>query len=432
VTSALAVYLVLLVGVPAQLVVGPLGAAGSPAMLFGFGCFAWWFVARMDRRMGLAGGVQPLRWSAAIFGAVMLCSYVVAALRVTDYSELRSADRSFLRLLSWVGVMLLTADGIDSRAKLDLLLRRMAQAGGALAALGLVQFFLGIEIATFIKVPGLVANDAAQLIQERSSFRRVAGTASHPIEFGVVLSMLFPIALHCALHETERRRLHWVIVVAIGAAIPTSISRSAMLGAGAAWLMLFLGWDRRQRLNALIATPIALVVMRMAIPGLLGTLKSLFTGIANDPSYLGRTKDYEYVQRFIKDAPWLGRGWGTFIPDLYTTLDNQYLGQIVETGYLGLAALLLLLGSGVVLGWGVKRAAGGDDQQRSLGASLAASAVVPFVTFITFDGLAFSMVTGFAFLVLGCAGAARRLIWAPARQAGRPPRRQAPPDLGPG
>ncbi|MFP5376697.1 MAG: hypothetical protein ACLGIO_07960, partial [Acidimicrobiia bacterium] len=53
--------------------------------------------------------------------------------------------------------------------------------------------------------------------------------------------------------------------------------------------------------------------------------------------------------------------------------------------------------------------AAGDDAQRSLGVSLAAASVVPLATYVTFDGLSFPVVTGLAFLVLGCAGAAWRL-----------------------
>lgn len=414
VVNVLTVYLVLLVGVPATLVVGPLGAAGSPAILFGLGCLVLWIVARIDRRFGLVRGRQPMRVVTVLYACAMVCGYAAGAMRVATPVEIRSADRAFLKLLAGAGILLLTADGLRDRADLGRLLRGISVAGGVLAFLGVVQFVFGIEVTTYIKIPGLVSNDPAQLIQQRSIFRRVSGTTSHPIEFGVTLAMLFPIALHCAFNAVRRRWVHWSIAIIIAAAIPMSISRSAILGLTLSWTVMLIGWEPRRRINALLATPFALALMRLVIPGLLGTIKSLFTGISNDPSYLGRTQDYEFVNRYIAESPWIGRGLGTFVPEVYTTLDNQYLGQIVETGYIGLTALVLLLGSGLVLGWLVRRRAT-EPVQRSMGVALAAAAIVPLSTFITFDGLSFPVITGFTYLVLGCAGAATRLY----RPAGR-------------
>ena len=406
--TLLTVYLVLLVGVPATLVVGALGAAGSPATLYGAACLAWWTFGRIDRRFGLAKGRQPLYFVVGAFVVAMLCGYAAGAIRVALPLEVRSADRAMLKMLSGIGVLLLAADGLRRREDIDRLLRRVAVAGGVLAGVGLLQFLFAIEVTSYIRIPGLVSQMSTNIIQQRSMFRRVSGTTSHPIEFGVTLCILFPIALHCALTAVARSRRYWTIAILIGAAIPTSISRSAMLGLGLSWGVLIVGWEPRRRLNALLVTPLALAVMRLAVPGLLGTIKSLFTGLSNDPSYLGRTKDYEYVGRFIAESPWFGRGFGTFVPELYTTLDNQYLAQIVETGYVGLTALLVLLTSGLVLGWKIKRRAA-DSSQRSLGVALTAAAIVPLATFITFDGLSFNVVTGFTFLILGCTGAGYRL-----------------------
>lgn len=400
------VYLALIVGIPAVLVFEPLGRAGTPALMLGLVCLVWWAVGRIDRGLGLRRGRQPLRVITGVFLGAMLFSYTIAALRLTETSEMLSADRSLLTFLSGAGILLITADGLRTRDDLETVLRRIALAAGFLASLGLVQFFLGLEIATYIKVPGLVHNDLAQLIQERSGFRRVAGTASHPIEFGVVLAMLLPIALHFAMTATRHRLRYWLNVAAVGMAIPTSVSRSAMLGVGVVWVVLVVGWDARRRANILLATPVGLAGMRLMVPGLLGTLRSLFTGISTDPSYLGRTQDYGVVRRFITDRPLFGRGLGTFIPDLYVLLDNQYLLQIIETGYVGLAVLLVLLGSGPFFAWRLNREAA-DDTERSLAVALCGASLVPIVTFVTFDGFAFSIVTGCTFLVLGCIGAAR-------------------------
>ncbi|MFP5372635.1 MAG: hypothetical protein ACLGI3_18075, partial [Actinomycetes bacterium] len=188
--TVLSAYLFLLVVVPATLVVGPLGAAGAPASLFATGCLAWWVLARVDRRLGLVRGRQPMRLVAAGFFVSMMASYAAGAVRVAQAVELRASDRAVLRMLAGLGVLLLAADGVRTRVDLDRLLRNVTIAGGVLAVLGLVQFLFGLEITTYIRIPGLEDLVPPQLIQQRSVFRRVPGTTSHPIEFGVTLAML--------------------------------------------------------------------------------------------------------------------------------------------------------------------------------------------------------------------------------------------------
>ena len=85
--------------------------------------------------------------------------------------------------------------------------------------------------------------------------------------------------------------------------------------------------------------------------GLVGTIISLFTGLSSDPSIAGRTDDYAVVGKFISESPWFGRGFGTFLPKEYFILDNQYLGSIVETGYVGLGALLAGLRTALGQAW---------------------------------------------------------------------------------
>jgi hypothetical protein len=50
-----------------------------------------------------------------------------------------------------------------------------------------------------------------------------------------------------------------------------------------------------------------------------------------------------------------------------------------------------------------------DPGRRDLAQALTAAVAVPMVTFLTFDGFAFSVVAGFTFVVIGCCGALRRL-----------------------
>ena len=64
--------------------------------------------------------------------------------------------------------------------------------------LAVLQFFTGVGLGRVFRIPGLQELGSIQAIQDRSTFNRVSATASHPIELGVVLGMLFPLAVHFA------------------------------------------------------------------------------------------------------------------------------------------------------------------------------------------------------------------------------------------
>jgi O-antigen ligase len=403
------VFLCLLVAVPSRLVFKPLGAGGTPAALVAlFGLVAWvgaWMVP--SRGVGHARH-QPLRWGLTMFVIAILASYLAGVTRFLPAGELRSADRGMIALAAWCGIVLMLADGIDDRARLELVLRRFVVAATVLAAVGILQFLTGFDLSKVLKIPGLTENEPLALINERASYRRVAGTAAHPIEYGVVLAMSLPIALHVAFTAIQGRLWRWVSVVLIATAIPMSVSRSAILGLLAGALVLLPTWPPKRLFGAALLAPVFAVAMKGVAPGLLGTLKSLFTGIQSDPSFQGRTEDYAVVGKFIAQAPVFGRGFGTFNPADYVLLDNQYLGMLIETGGVGLAALLLLFLIGIFTARGA-RWRSNDPDFRDLSQSLAATVMIAMVSFVTFDAFAFPMATGTTFFMLGCAGAAWRV-----------------------
>jgi O-antigen ligase len=145
------------------------------------------------------------------------------------------------------------------------------------------------------------------------------------------------------------------------------------------------------------------------VPGLVGTLIALFTNIAIDPSTGSRTRAIDRAGQEIAQHLWLGRGMGTYLPTKYGYLDNQYLGTIVMAGIVGLAALIFLF---LAAGYAAMRArvTSTDPETRELGLTLAACLTIPAISAATFDLLAFSVASGFAFLLMGCSGALLRVV----------------------
>jgi len=411
----LTVWVAALLLIPANLVVKPLGAAGSPAQLLGLVAGAWWLGAQIDRSRATLTPAQPVRRAAAIFVTAVLVSYVVAASRPIDAIELSAADRGLLIIGSWSGIILLSGDGIPSRERLDDLLRRLVAMAGCVAVLGIVQFATGRSFVDVLAIPGLSPNNDLASIYNRNGFARVAGTSTHPIEFGVTLTMVLPLALHYAFNDTRRTRLRrWWPVAAIAIAVPVTMSRSAIIGVAVVLAVLLPTWDRATRRKAYVAVVGLLLVVYLAVPGLLGTMLRLFTGISGDNSAQSRTDSYSFAWQFVERAPVFGRGFSTFLP-MYRILDNQYLGLLIETGVVGVLAFLLLLVTGIRVAVKLRRATE-DVAVRSLLRSLVACIGSAACSVATFDAFGFAQVTGLLFLALGCVSALRRLQLRPAEE----------------
>lgn len=403
----LTTFLVLLLVLPARLVVEPLGGAGSPAQLVGLVCLLAAAVVGLSRWRDATYGAAPVAIAMMGFVLTIFASYLAANLRPLDSVELLAADRGILQALSWLGVLLVAGGSIQSVGHLERLLRRLVVAGGGLGLLGVLQFVTHKPLVDYIVIPGLSLNSAVLGVPFRNGYARPAATSVHPIEFGVVLTIVLPIALHFALCDAHRpawRR--WWPVVAVAAAIPLAISRSALLGTAVVLLVLLPTWSRGRRRACYAAVLLAVALVYALVPGLLGTLQGLFTGISSDDSALSRTNGYTLAFSFIARSPMFGRGVSTFLPS-YRILDNQFLLTMIETGVVGVTALVLLF---VTAGYCLRAVVRlrSAITTVSLAHSLTAALAAALSSFFFFDALSFPQVSGLTFLLIGAAGAVYR------------------------
>jgi O-antigen ligase len=413
------VYVCALMFIPANLTVAALGSVGTPALLFGLLALVWWIGAQMSRSFATLSPAQPVRLAALGFSLAVVASYVAAAVRPIETLELNAADRGLLLTASWLGIVLLTADGVTTVKRLEEALRLLVLAGGIVALLGIVQFYTSSAIVDAIQIPGLSVHKQIVSIFDRGGFNRVSGTATSPIEFGVVLSMLLPLALHFAFTDTHRKAiLRWAPVATIAFAIPIAISRSALLGVAVGLIILIPTWPAvRRRISYLVILAMVAVVY-VAIPGMLGTLIKLFTDISSDTSAESRTGSYALVWDFFTRSPLFGRGISTFLPE-YRILDNQYLLLLIEVGIVGVIALVVYLVTAVVAAQSSRRRST-DPIVRSLGQSLTAAVVAGALSFATFDAFSFPQVSDLLFLCIGFIGALWNIVrLAPLREAAR-------------
>jgi O-antigen ligase len=344
----------------------------------------------------------------AVFLGTALASYALAMLHGVPAPESSPADSGLIRLAGWAGIFLLVNDGFASRQSLTKVLRTLVWVGSGTALLGLLQFATGSSLVDWISLPGFSPATEMTGVQSRGGFIRAAGMASHPLEYGVILVATLPVAI--ALAVTDRTRgwfLRWLPPAVIAFAAVLSVSRSALAAFAVAVAALIPSWPRKVRRGAVLLAVVLAGAIYVLAPGMLGTLRGLFTVGTADPSISSRTSAYATAFGMLGNNPVIGRGFGTFLPD-YVIVDNQYLGILVELGFLGLFSFLALVLCGLIAAWRTRKLDTAPAVQQTAQAVLASIAALA-VTYAFFDALSFVMSANLMFVMLGLAGAMWRL-----------------------
>ena len=414
----LQIYVWLMAGLPARLVIGSIGSFGSPASLAGLLTFGLWAVSA-GKEGTLPRVVWPVRFGLLALWIPTLLSYAIMHLHSNPADEVNGADRALLFLIVWSGAALLTAEGLAGLDELLRLLRTLAVAAAYVSTVAIAQARFGFDFTLWLaKIPGLTVSGALQSVLDRSGFSRPAGTATHPIELGCVLAIVLGLTLVLAVFDHGwKPRTRWITLAVIGLGIPLALSRAGILSAAIVLVFWLAGASRKHVIRTLGASAGFVVLLFLTTPGLLGTLRNWFAGWSTDQSISTRTDDYPAVAYYIRRSPIVGRGPSTFLPK-FRILDNQWLLQIIEVGIIGaigFAVYLLLPG---FLGRSARHRRK-DDLWRSMGQALAGSSMVAVVASASFDSFTFPMFPGLWAVVLGAAG----LLW---RDSIAPAARQRP------
>lgn len=396
--------------IPAKLHIGPLGSFGSPSLLLGLLLLGMWAVWVLSTDLELAGRVPPVRVALLALWVSTLLSYAAMNFHPVAVDELANSDRLLLQFAAFSGLALAAAEGIRTVEELLTVLRTFIAAVASMCAIAVLQFAGIVDLTQYIaRIPILTADAALQSVFDRNGFNRPAGTATHPIEFGVVVGVGLGFVLastFAALGWTGWRR--WVPMALIAAGIPVAVSRSALLVGGLALITFWLGIEPRIRPKILAGLGFFGVCIFMSVPGLLGTLRSSIFAGESDSSISSRTEDYAAVSPLLRHSPWIGRGPGTYLPRI-RILDNQYLLTLVESGLIGMLAMMMLFGASIVLARGGRRRWRDVREMRMVGQAFVGCGWGIFFASATFDAFSFPMFTVVIALILGLAGAYWRL-----------------------
>ena len=398
---------------PGYYVVTAVGADGSAAALVSYGMFAVWIAGTLFGHHNPFALHYKIRISLAWIWIVSLASYLLMDRTLLSSVQLAAANRWLMQVLGMSGIVFMAAEGLHTLADIRRVLRALTWGGALCGVVAALQFKAHVNLAKYLKLPGFKLNSSLSTtaaVVQRGAENRVPGTATDPIELGVVAGMLLAVAVYLMMHDTSRPKWQRVMPVpCITVAVAASVSRSAVLATATGLGVLIICLPPARRLKGLAAIPVALAIVFVGSRGLLGTFRDYFLSSSSDLSIEHRTNNYPYVEQLIHQAPWLGQGGGTYIPATTVSsvhiLDNQYLTTGIELGLLGAAALLFYLSWPVIVAF-VARSHTADPELRDLCAALAGADLAAVICAATFDGFSFPMFFNLQSLMAGLTGAA--------------------------
>nr|WP_141631267.1 O-antigen ligase family protein [Mobilicoccus pelagius] len=283
---------------------------------------------------------------------------------------------------------------------------RILVACGALYGLLLViTSLVGTEVSVALKLPLLQATDALQGVEnERGGFIRPQGMAGHPLEAGVIATVLTPLAISLARSARGRERaVWWGCAGALALGSLSTLSRSATVGLALAIMVMSLRWPRRTIGNTVLAALLGLGCLVVAAPGRFAAYADLFSlSSATDSSLYSRQFARQQAFTVIRQHFWAGRGVSSHGALGGRTLDNQLLGFAVEQGVPLMLAFVLLL---CVPGWWLlHRAPALPSADRELAGGLAGSLAALLLCSAILDIFGFPQIRLLVFLLLALVG----------------------------
>jgi hypothetical protein len=410
----LQLFVLLLMLIPADDVIKAVGAAGYPAALMSYVLFFFWLSSTIFGYHNPLALRYPVRITVAFFWVVSLASYVLMDHGLLDGIQLASADRWLMQLADVTGVIFVAAEFLHSLDDVIRVLRVLIWGAAICGVIAILQFKAGTDLTHYIKIPGFSVNSVAATntgIGARGGQSRVPGTATDPIELGVVAGMLLPLAIYLVMHDHVRPRWErYLACICVALNIPASVSRSGVIAVAVACGVLLLSLPPVARLKGLALIPVSLGTVFVFAHGLIGTLTGFFLAGSSDPSITHRTNNYPYVLQLVKEYPWFGQGGGTYIPaSALNILDNEYLTTAIELGLMGVIALIfvLLWPTIAALVAGTRTT---DRKVRDLCAALAGAGFAAVICSATFDSLSFPMFVNVQALCAGLTGALWLLV----------------------
>jgi O-antigen ligase len=315
--------------------------------------------------------------------------------------------------LSFLVVFFLVVSVVRTHEHIDMLVKVLVSGGAVVALLAIVESRTHYNVFNHLDsvIPLLELQELPFHSKYDPRGLRSFASAQHPIALGAALVLLVPLSVYLVQRFRSRRwwLASWVLVLgALATVSRTSVIMLLVL------VIVFVCLRPKEMKRLWPALLPLLVVVHVALPGTLGTLKSSFFPagglIAEQQQSVGsqgqgRIADLGPSLREWREQPLFGQGYGTrTVEDVKQNvqiLDDQWLGTLLETGLVGVVGWLWLFWRSIGrFARGAKERSPRGWLLTSLTASVASFAVGMFL----FDAFAFIQVTFFLFVLLafGC------------------------------
>jgi hypothetical protein len=358
-------------------------------------------------------------------GPLILFGIAVVASLATNLGRASSLSGDVLRMVSvWAGffcLMYLAAGSIRTRKQLDSMLMLLVAGGAVVSVCALIEWKNGRNLFNDLErfIPLLDLNQGMVVANlERGGAVRAYASSQHAIALGAMLVMLLPPSVYL-----WRRTGHWAwlgcgLLLVMGALATTSRTAVVML---IVCLFVFLWLKRAQTVRMLPLLLPMILVLQVAMPGTLGTFKAIFfpkQGLVaeeqeGEGTGTGRVADLGPSLEEWGRQPVFGQGFGTRLTSQYDhiqnarILDDQWLSSLLETGAVGVSALLWLVIRAIRR---LKLRAKNDDSDYGwLLTAMTASIYAFAIGMVTYDAFSFIQVTFLLFLFLGLSSVALSL-----------------------
>jgi O-antigen ligase len=153
----------------------------------------------------------------------------------------------------------------------------------------------------------------------------------------------------------------------------------------------------------------------------------MFSEAEGDSSVQARANRWPRVLELVAERPLFGRGYGTYTNSADFLLDNQLQKTAIESGMLGLTALIIFLGSVIAVAYRTKH----SPRFRLAGGAIAAAITGLTVSLYTFDALFYRIFTCVLYVCIGLAGALWRVAQEESPPQGHPARTVKSPGFAP-
>jgi len=392
-------------------------------------CLLIWIGSLLvDSRVKLAS--TPFDPPLLLILACVLGSEVTNPTRVGNWGS--HVVKSLTFFLSFVLVYYLTATTVRKRLDADFLLKLLTICGAVVGVFAIYEQRAHYNVFDHLHtiLPFLTFQGPVSYLMLGNNLR-VYGSSQQPIALGAALVVILPFAVYFARVSSRRWWLAAVLLL-LGAFASGSRTAVVMLTVEG---IVFLCLKPAETIKLWPALIPAFAVIHVALPGTIGSLKDAFFpkgGLIAQQSKFeadynpllagGRIRLIKPMLNEGSQKPVFGEGYGTRItgfdsPDRNAPiLDDQWLNNVLDVGFVGVAAWFWLIARASRKLFRASRTAeevGDSWLFAALGASVSSFAV----GMLTFDAFSFTQAAFIFWIVLGLSAAFLKLVTGPASGA---------------